>query len=113
MLLHRLGALLAGTLLVGLLAVTAAPAGEPPVGGEALMHTADTVFLIEQMSLGSKEIAEFWGGKYRDTIEVINAIKSVTTPVLPYPIRVEREAGTGILVPHPLQPKDYPILPPE
>jgi KaiC/GvpD/RAD55 family RecA-like ATPase len=81
-----------------------------PVGGEALMHTADTVILIEQMSLGSKEIAEFWGGKYRDTIEVINAIKSVTTPVLPYPVRVEREAGTGILVAHPLQPKEYPIL---
>ncbi len=84
-----------------------------PVGGEALMHTADTVFLIEQMSLGSKEIAEFWGGKYRDTIEVINAIKSVTTPVLPYPVRVEREAGTGILIPHPLQPKEYAILEPE
>ena len=34
-------------------------------------YTADTVFLIEQMSLGSKEIAEFWGGKYRESIEVI------------------------------------------
>ncbi len=82
-----------------------------PVGGEALMHTADAVFLIEEMSLGSKEIAEFWGGKYRDKIEVITAIKSVTTPILPYPIRLEREAGTGILVAHPAQPKDYPILP--
>jgi len=83
-----------------------------PVGGEALMHTADVVFLIEEMSLGSKEIAEFWGGKYRDKIDVVTAIKSVTTPILPYPIRVEREAGTGVLVPHPAQPADYPVLPP-
>jgi KaiC/GvpD/RAD55 family RecA-like ATPase len=81
-----------------------------PVGGEALMHTADTVFLIEEMSLGSKEIAEFWGGKYRDKIDVITAVKSVTTPVLPYPVRIEREAGTGIMVQHPAQPRDYPIL---
>lgn len=81
-----------------------------PVGGEALMHTADAVFLIEEMSLGSKEIAEFWGGKYRDKIDIITAIKSVTTPVLPYPVRVEREAGTGILIVHPGQPRDYPIL---
>lgn len=82
-----------------------------PVGGEALMHTADAVFLIEEMSLGSKEIAEFWGGKYRDKIDVITAVKSVTTPVLPYPVRIDREAGTGIMVLHPAQPKDYPILP--
>lgn len=81
-----------------------------PVGGEALMHTADAVFLIEEMSLGSKEIAEFWGGKYRDKIDVISAIKSVTTPTLPYPIRIEREPGTGIMVPHPAQPVDYPVL---
>ena len=32
-----------------------------PVGGEALQHTADAVYLIEEMSLGFKEIAEFWG----------------------------------------------------
>lgn len=83
-----------------------------PVGGEALMHTADTVFLIEQMSLGSKEIAEFWGGKYRDTIDVLTAVKSVTTPVLPYPVRTDREPGTGILIPHASQPPSYPILAP-
>jgi KaiC/GvpD/RAD55 family RecA-like ATPase len=82
---------------------------ELPVGGQALMHTADAVFLLESMSLGSKEIAEFWGGSYRERIDVINAIKSVTTPTLPYPVRVEREAGTGVLVVHPSQPKDYPI----
>ena len=81
-----------------------------PVGGEALMHTADAVFLIEEMSLGSKEIAEFWGGKYRDKIEVISAVKSVTTPVLPYPVRVEREAHTGVLTVHPSQPKEYEVL---
>jgi KaiC/GvpD/RAD55 family RecA-like ATPase len=84
-----------------------------PVGGQALMHTADAVFLIDSMSLGSKEIAEFWGGSYREKIDVISAIKSVTTPVLPYPVRVEREAGTGVLVVHPSQPKEYPIVPPE
>ncbi|HMP00946.1 MAG TPA: ATPase domain-containing protein [Gemmatales bacterium] len=82
-----------------------------PVGGEALMHTADVVFLIEEMGLGSKETADFWGGKYRDKIDVVSAIKSVTTPVLPYPIRVDREPSTGILVPHALQPADYPVLP--
>ena len=83
-----------------------------PVGGEALQHTADAVFLIEQMSLGSKEIAATWGGKYRDTISVIRAIKSVTTPTLPYPIRLAQEAGSGCLLPHPDQPAEYPLLPP-
>ena len=34
------------------------------------MHTADAVFLIDSMSLGSKEIAEFWGGSYREKIDV-------------------------------------------
>jgi hypothetical protein len=82
-----------------------------PVGGESLMHTADAVFLIEEMSLGSKEIAEFWGGKYRDKIDVITAVKSVTTPTLPYPVRVERDVNTGIMVAHPAQPADYPVLP--
>jgi KaiC/GvpD/RAD55 family RecA-like ATPase len=82
-----------------------------PVGGEALMHTADCVFLIEEMGLGSKEIADFWGGKYREKIDTITAVKSVTTPVLPYPVRIEREATTGVLVPHASQPRDYPVLP--
>ncbi len=82
-----------------------------PTGGEALMHTADAVFLIEKMSLTSKEMAEFWGGRYRDEIDVITAIKSVTTPVLPYPVRVERAPTTGVLTVHAGQPKDYPLLP--
>jgi KaiC/GvpD/RAD55 family RecA-like ATPase len=84
-----------------------------PVGGEALMHTADVVFLVEEMSLGSKEIADFWGGKYRDKIEVVSAIKSVTTPILPYPIRTDRDPATGVMVPHASQPADYPVLPPK
>jgi KaiC/GvpD/RAD55 family RecA-like ATPase len=84
-----------------------------PVGGEALMHTADAVFLIEEMGLGSKEMADFWGGKYRDKIDVINAVKSVTTPVLPYPVRVERDPMTGVLTVHPSQPRDYPVLLPK
>ena len=77
------------------------------------MHTADVVFLIEEMSLGSKEIADFWGGKYREKIDVVNAVKSVTTPVLPFPVRVEREASTGVLVAHSAQPDDYALLPPK
>ena len=66
-----------------------------PVGGEALMHTADVVFLIEEMSLDSKEMADFWGGKYRDKIDVITAVKSVTTPVLPYPVRTRSRPDDG------------------
>jgi len=50
------------------------------------MHTADVVYLVEEMSLGSEEIADFWGGKHREKIEVVNAIMSVTTPILQYPI---------------------------
>jgi hypothetical protein len=82
-----------------------------PVGGEALQHTADVVLLIEEMSLGSKEQAELWGGKYREKIDVISAVKSVTTPIFPYPIRIDREPRTGLMVPHPAQPKDYAVLP--
>jgi KaiC/GvpD/RAD55 family RecA-like ATPase len=82
-----------------------------PVGGEALMHSADAVFLIEEMSLGSKEIAEQWGGKYRDVIDVIRVDKCVTTPTFQYPIRLDRRPGTGELVVHPAQPKDYAVLP--
>jgi KaiC/GvpD/RAD55 family RecA-like ATPase len=82
-----------------------------PVGGEALMHTADVVFLVEELSLGSKEIADFWGGKYREKIEVVSAIKSVTTPILPYPIRTDRDPETGVMIAHAAQPKDYPVLP--
>jgi KaiC/GvpD/RAD55 family RecA-like ATPase len=82
-----------------------------PVGGEALMHTADVVFLVEEMSLGSKEIADFWGGKYREKIEVVSAIKSVTTPILPYPVRTDRDPETGVMIAHASQPGDYPLMP--
>ena len=40
-----------------------------PVGGEALQHTADVVFLIEELSMGSKEMAEQWGSAYRAKID--------------------------------------------
>lgn len=83
-----------------------------PVGGEALMHTADAVFLIEEMSLGSKEIAEMWGGKYRDKIDIIRAIKSVSTPTFPHPIRLDRDPDTGVLVIHESQPADYTPMDP-
>ena len=83
-----------------------------PVGGEALQHTADAVFLIEEMSLGSKEMAEKWGGSYRDKIDVIQAVKSVTTPVFPHPVRVMRAPGTGCLTVHEAKPEEYALLPP-
>ncbi|MCA9177731.1 MAG: hypothetical protein KDB14_24865 [Planctomycetales bacterium] len=82
-----------------------------PVGGEALQHTADVVFLIEEMSLGSKEIAEQWGGKYRDKIDIIRSIKSVTTPTFPHPIRIGRDDATGAMSVHESQPEEYAVLP--
>lgn len=80
-----------------------------PVGGEALVHTADVVFLIEEMSLGSKDIAELWGGKYREKIDVIRAVKSVTTPVFPHPIRLGRDEEFGVLQIHEAQPEMYAV----
>ena len=80
-----------------------------PVGGEALQHTADVVFLLEDMGLSSKEIAEFWGGKYRDKISVLNIIKSVTTPTFQFPVRVSRAEGTGELIVSEAQPADYAV----
>ncbi|MEN0062845.1 MAG: ATPase domain-containing protein [Myxococcota bacterium] len=80
-----------------------------PVGGEALMHTADAVFLIEQLSLGSKDMAALWGGAYRDKIDVIRAVKSVTTPTFPHLARVEQAADTGALVVHEAQPADFAL----
>lgn len=82
-----------------------------PAGGEALQHTADAVFLIEEMSLGSKEIAEQWGGKYRDKIEIIRAVKSVTTPIFPNPIRIARDPESGVMTVHELQPAELAPLP--
>jgi KaiC/GvpD/RAD55 family RecA-like ATPase len=82
-----------------------------PVGGEALMHTADVVFLLEEMTLGSKEMAARWGGSYRDRIDVIRAVKSVTTPVLSFPVRVDRAEKTGVLVVHEGHPDDLEIPP--
>ena len=82
-----------------------------PVGGEALMHTADAVLLIEELSLGSKEMADFWGGKYRDKIAVIRILKSVTTPIHPHPVRVHLDEG-GRLAVHPGQPAEYALLEP-
>lgn len=80
-----------------------------PVGGEALQHTADAVFLLEEMGLGSKEIAEFWGGKYRDKISVITVVKSVTTPTFQHPVRVDRDPATGELIAHAAQPGEYAL----
>jgi KaiC/GvpD/RAD55 family RecA-like ATPase len=83
-----------------------------PVGGEALQHTADAVFLLEEMSLGSKEIADFWGGKYRDKIDVVHVVKSVTTKRFEHPIRLGRDPQTGVLTVHEAQPAEYRPLDP-
>jgi KaiC/GvpD/RAD55 family RecA-like ATPase len=83
-----------------------------PVGGEALQHTADAVFLLEDFGLASKEIAEFWGGKYRDRIDLITCTKSVTTPRFEHPVRVARDPKTGVLVVHENQPAEYKTLAP-
>lgn len=82
-----------------------------PVGGEALQHTADVVFLIEEMSLGSKEIAELWGGSYRDKIDIIRAVKSVTTRTFQHAIRLGRDEASGVLCVHPSQPASFAVPP--
>lgn len=82
-----------------------------PVGGEALQHTADAVFLLEELSMGSKEMAEQWGSSYRAKIDIITAVKSVTTPKFEHPVRVKKDAERGVLVVHESQPADYAVLP--
>lgn len=73
------------------------------------MHTADAVFLIEQFSLGSKDIAAQWGGAYRDKIDVIRAVKSVTTPTVPHMVRITQTEDTGALAVHEAQPAEFPL----
>ncbi|MCA9685417.1 MAG: AAA family ATPase [Myxococcales bacterium] len=82
-----------------------------PVGGEAMVHTADAVFLIEEMGLSSKEQAAEWGGKYRDRIVVVRAVKCVTTPIFPHPIRVQQKPVTGELEVSADQPDDKAVKP--
>ena len=82
-----------------------------PVGGEALMHTADAVFLIEELTLTSKDMAASWGGNYRDRIDTVRAVKSVTTPTFPHPIRIAQVPVSGHIVPHDSQPEEFPVLP--
>ena len=68
-----------------------------PVGGSSLMHTCDVVYFIEEISLGSKEMAEFWGGTYRDKIDLLVCAKSVTTPVFALPVRIEKNPERGTI----------------
>lgn len=68
-----------------------------PVGGAGLMHTCDVVYFIEEISLGSKEMAEFWGGNYRDKIDLLVCAKSVTTPVFALPVRIEKNPERGTI----------------
>ena len=82
-----------------------------PVGGEAMQHTADAVFLIEEMGLSSKEIAAQWNGKYREKINTIRAVKCVSAPTFPHPIRIQQKDGTGELEVSDLQPDDMAVMP--
>lgn len=68
-----------------------------PVGGASLMHTCDAVYFLEEISLGSKEMAELWGGNYRDKIDLLTCAKSVTTPSFAFPVRVETNPETGVV----------------
>lgn len=53
-----------------------------PSGGEALAHSADALVVVERLSITSKDMAAEWGAAYRDVIQVIRAVKSVTTGIL-------------------------------
>lgn len=81
-----------------------------PVGGEAMVHTADAVFLIEEMGLTSKDMAAEWGGKYRERIDIIRSVKCVSAPTFPHPIRIE-QGPTGELGVSDKQPDDKAVLP--
>ena len=70
----------------------------------------DAVFLIEEMSLGSKEHAAEWGGKYREKIVVIRAIKCVSAPIFQHPIKVVQKPETGELVVADDQPEDKAVF---
>lgn len=80
-----------------------------PVGGEAMQHTADAVFLIEEMGLTSKDMAATWGGKYRERIDVIRAVKCVSAPTFPHPVRIEQKPETGELQVSDKQPDDMAV----
>lgn len=80
-----------------------------PVGGEALVHTADAVFLLEEMSMGSKEMGAIWGAAYRDVITVLRAVKSVTSKIFPHPVRVHQGGDGGTLAVHPQHPEMYAL----
>ena len=80
-----------------------------PVGGEALMHTADAVFLLEEMSMGSKEMGAIWGAAYREVITVLRAVKSVTTKIFQHPVRVCQQGDAGTLAVHPQHPEMYAL----
>ena len=59
----------------------------------------------------SMMIAAFWGGKYRQKLDVARAIKCVTAPTFLHPVRIARSPATGELVPHPEQPEEYDLIP--
>ena len=73
-----------------------------PAGGEALMHTADVVYLLEWLNLASKEMAGLWGGSYRERVLTLRVVKSVCTPILRHAVRVcqtEAAAATRCAIP--------------
>lgn len=83
---------------------------DPSLLGTEGLHGADAVFVIEEIGLTSKEMAEQWGGRYRDKIDVIRAVKCSTNPIFPHLVRTTLD-GPGVLRPHPAQPAEYALLP--
>ena len=75
----------------------------------SLSRVADALFVIEPMSLDTKEIAELWGGRLNGRIDIIRALRCVTAPEFPHPIRLKRDEVTGEFLVHDAQPGIYAV----
>ncbi|MFX0061357.1 MAG: RAD55 family ATPase [Candidatus Hermodarchaeota archaeon] len=78
-----------------------------PAGGEALLHVSEVSIHAYELSMTSKEMAQFWGSTYRERIMVMRAT-SKTCGTLSYPVRVTHDEN-GLIRLHEDQPSDYPV----
>jgi KaiC/GvpD/RAD55 family RecA-like ATPase len=69
-----------------------------PSGGEALTHAADAMVVIERLTITSKEMAAQWGVAYRDVVQTIRALKSVTTEVVRCAQKCEMVGGRIVVI---------------
>jgi len=76
---------------------------------DSLTRVADAVFLIESMLLDTKETADLWGGRLNGQIDIIRAMRCVSAPEFPHPIRLKRDAVTGEFLVHDAQPGIYAV----